>query len=58
MKRALLVVTAVLLAAGAGGHGRRLEAQEAAPPTPDPLEQFVPREKLEADTVVSFPVDI
>lgn len=30
----------------------------AAPASPDPLEEFVPREKLEADSVVALPVDI
>jgi hypothetical protein len=66
MKRALVVLSTVLLllALGSAREAHRLEAQEAPPPAPagpppsDPLEEFVPTEKLEADSVVSFPVDI
>jgi hypothetical protein len=66
MKRASRIILAVLLlvAAGSAPDGRLLASQ--APPTkappapkpPDPLEEFVPREKVEADSIVSFPVDI
>jgi hypothetical protein len=66
MKRASRVVLAVLLlvAAGSAPDGRLLAAQqpppqEPPPPKPpDPLEEFVPHEKVEADSIVSFPVDI
>jgi hypothetical protein len=30
----------------------------STPAPPDPLEEFVPREKVPADSAVSFPVDI
>jgi hypothetical protein len=33
-------------------------AAPAAPATPDPLLEFVPRERLKADSVVALPVDI
>lgn len=66
MKRTLQVVLAVLLlmSAGSAPDGRLLAAQETAAPQPpapkprDPLEEFVPHEKVEADSIVSFPVDI
>ena len=41
------------LRAGASGG-----AAPAGPRTPDPLEEFVPRERVEADSIVTFPVDI
>ncbi len=34
------------------------EPATAAPRGPDPLDEFVPREKVEADSIVAFPVDI
>jgi hypothetical protein len=65
MKRALLGLSSILLllAAGSAPDARLLAAQEPRPQTtgpkpPDPLEEFVPHEKLEADSVVAFPVDI
>jgi hypothetical protein len=61
MKRALWIVLALLLllGTGPGPTSRLLAAQEpAAPKAPDPLEEFVPHEKVEADSIVSFPVDI
>jgi len=33
-------------------------APAATPATPDPLLEFVPRERLKADSVVALPVDI
>ena len=33
-------------------------ATPAAPASPDPLLEFVPRERLKADSVVALPVDI
>jgi hypothetical protein len=67
MKRALLLLTTLLLLAAEGGssQARPPDAPDQAPPGPspaapahDPLEEFVPREKLEADSVVAMPVDI
>ena len=70
MKRALLVLSSLLLlvAEGNSSHARPQAAPEPASPAPapqtpaapprDPLEEFVPSEKLEADSVVSLPVDI
>jgi len=75
MKRALLLITSLLLLATDGGSSpaRPPDAPdqappEQAPPAPspgapappahDPLEEFVPHEKLEADSVVALPVDI
>jgi hypothetical protein len=70
MKRALLVVSSLLLLLVEGGssHARPQSPPEPAAPSPgpqapaatprDPLEEFVPSEKLEADSVVALPVDI
>jgi len=62
MSRKIRVALAVLLAAlgSAAPGGLSAQAQEPAPPrkTPDPMEEFVPHEQVEADSVVSFPVDI
>jgi hypothetical protein len=70
MKRALLFITSVLLLAAEGGSSpaRPPEGPEQPPPSPpaaapappahDPLEEFVPRDRLEADSVVALPVDI
>jgi hypothetical protein len=65
------IALAVLLAALSGGPGsvRPVQAQAQAPPqapaeapsprtTPDPLTEFVPHDKVEADSIVAFPVDI
>lgn len=67
MKRALLLLTSLLLLAAEGGSSQA-RPQEAPAPSPvpsapaapahDPLEEFVPREKLDADSVVALPVDI
>lgn len=65
MKRASRVVlTAVLLGAASGAPAARLEqapTAETAPspvPAPDPLLEFVPQERLKADSIVALPVDI
>jgi hypothetical protein len=74
MKRALLVLSSLLLLLAQGGpsQARPQAPPEPAPPseTPppaaspaaprphDPLEEFVPHEKLDADSVVALPVDI
>lgn len=69
MKRVLLVVTSLLLLLAEGGpsQARPQGTPEPAPsgpasppaaPSRDPLDEFVPHEKLEADSVVAFPVDI
>jgi hypothetical protein len=69
MKRVLLLTSLLALAAeGGSSQARPPEGQEQAPPSAspaapappahDPLEEFVPREKLEADSVVALPVDI
>ena len=66
----ITLATLLLMLAGAAPPSR-LHAQEptvaptlpggpapAGPRTPDPLEEFVPREKVEADSIVAFPVDL
>lgn len=69
MRRASRVLlTAVLLASAVSAPAARLEqapTAETPPPAsppataaPDPLQEFVPREKLKADSVVALPVDI
>jgi hypothetical protein len=67
MKRVLLVLTFLLVLGGAAAfRAGVLAAQQPtptpppapAPKTPDPLEEFVPHEKLGAESVVAFPVDI
>ena len=69
MKLASRIVLAVLALAGLAGPApaaRPSVATQEAPstaspgpaPTQDPLEEFVPREKVPADSAVSFPVDI
>ena len=57
MKRALLLLSSLLLLAAEGGSSHA-PAQTPSAPAPDPLEEFVPHEKLEADSVVALPVDI
>ena len=61
----LLLALLFLTLAGQGQGARPAAAQEAPPPaspaparTPDPLQEFVPHEKLPADSAVAFPVDI
>jgi hypothetical protein len=52
-----IMLLAVVLAGAALAYG--LAAQEEKTPTPDPmLEEFIPTEKLPADSAISFPVDI
>ena len=63
MKRLIRVLFALLLLAafGQGPRAREASAQEppkATSPSPDPLEEFVPHEKVPADSAVAFPVDI
>ena len=70
MKRALLLLTSLLLLAAENGFSQAPPAAPPAPPAPpaspaspappahDPLEEFVPHEKLDADSVVALPVDI
>jgi len=63
MKRTRIVLTAVLLcAAGAAPAGPQAESPAppvpAASPSPDPLEEFVPHERVKADSVVAMPVDL
>ena len=55
--RVLLTLLALALA-GQGHNGSPAAAQEAPARTPDPLQEFVPHEKLPADSAVAFPVDI
>jgi hypothetical protein len=70
----VVLAVLLLVAAGSAPDGRLLAAQQpppqeppaheapapepVAPKPPDPLEEFVPHEKVEADSIVSFPVDI
>jgi len=64
MKRALLLLTSLLLLAAENGFSQAPPATppaspaSPAPPAHDPLEEFVPHEKLDADSVVALPVDI
>ena len=69
MTRSLrIALAALLLILASAAPPSRLDAQEpattplppppAGPRTPDPLEEFVPHERVEADSVVTFPVDI
>lgn len=72
MTRSLrIALAALLLMLASAAPPSRLDAQEppAAPATPvgpasapprkpDPLDEFVPHEKVEADSIVAFPVDI
>lgn len=73
MTRSLrITLAALLLMLASAAPPSRLDAQEppaAPPPTPvgpesapprkpDPLDEFVPHEKVEADSIVAFPVDI
>ena len=39
-------------------QGQGLRPATAQEPPPDPLQEFVPHEKLPADSAVAFPVDI
>ena len=67
MSRPIRLLLALLLLAlvGQGQAARPAAAQEPPPPgspaparTSDPLQEFVPHEKLPADSAVAFPVDI
>jgi hypothetical protein len=72
MTRSLRISLAtLLLMLASAAPPSRLDAQEppappappagpapAGPRSPDPLEEFVPHEKVEADSIVAFPVDI
>ena len=55
-----IALAALLLMLASAAPPSRLDAQEppAAPRSPDPLDEFVPHEKVEADSIVAFPVDI
>jgi hypothetical protein len=70
-RRLRIALAALLLMLASAAPPSRLDAQEppAAPAAPagpasasprkaDPLDEFVPHEKVEADSVVAFPVDI
>ncbi len=57
MSRLIRLLLALLLLTLAGqGQGARPAAAQEAPP--DPLKEFVPHEKLPADSAVALPVDI
>jgi hypothetical protein len=70
ISRGLLFVLLLLSAVVPGARGERPQeapapaatpATPAPAPTPTPpdsLDEFVPREKVKADSVVAFPVDI
>jgi hypothetical protein len=69
-RRLRVALAALLLMLASAAPPSRLDAQEtpvapplgppapAGPRTPDPLEEFVPHERVEADSIVAFPVDI
>lgn len=58
MKRVTRVLlTGLVLVAATSAPAARVEETPAERP-PDPLEEFVPRERLKADSVVALPVDI
>ena len=56
-----IALAALLLLLAGAAPSSRLDAQEpsAAPARgPDPLDVFVPHEKVDADSIVAFPADI
>jgi hypothetical protein len=57
-----VLLAGVLLGAAGSAPAARLDQAPSVAPltpqTPDPLLEFVPREKLKADSVVALPVDI
>jgi hypothetical protein len=56
-KNTLIVLVLIVLATAAIAYA--VAAQSESTPTPDPaLEEFIPTEKLPADSAISFPVDI
>ena len=60
-RRSRITLAALLLMLAGAAPSSRLDAQEPpapAPRTPDPLDVFVPHEKVDADSIVAFPVDI
>jgi hypothetical protein len=61
-RRSRITLAVLLLMLAGAAPSSRLSAQEppAPPParTPDPLDVFVPHEKVDADSIVAFPVDI
>jgi len=60
MKAATRIVLALLVMATAAiALSIAAQADDDSDPTPNPaLEEFIPSEKLPADSAVSFPVDI
>lgn len=55
--RVLLFVLLILVSL-MSSHTERLVAQTGTEAQEEPLETFVPTEKLPADSAISFPVDI
>jgi hypothetical protein len=60
-----IALTALLLVSAGAAPARPRGASSPAPapapaasPTPDPLEEFVPHDRVEADSVVAMPVDL
>ena len=57
-----IALAALLLLLAGAAPSSRLDAQEPPSPTPargpDPLDVFVPHEKVDADSIVAFPADI
>ena len=61
MKNVMRIVLVVVVLAGAAlAYGIAAQQEDPqASPTPDPMfEEFIPTEKLPADSAISFPVDI
>lgn len=56
MKRLLFFLALLLIAWLVVGSDGRAQSEE--PPPGEPLETFVPSEKLPADEAISFPADI
>lgn len=53
-----ILLAGVLLAALLSTHEGSRAARAASEPGHEPLEDFVPSERLPADSAISFPVDI
>ena len=62
-RRSRIALAALLLMLAGAAPSSRLDAQEPPPSAapargPDPLDVFVPHEKVDADSIVAFPADI
>jgi hypothetical protein len=58
LPRVLLAVLTLVGIVGGGPSPSAAQTPPPAPPQEDPLREFVPKERVPADSAVSFPVDI